>query len=117
MNRQRVRDGMSAEAGKKSGLVLLTAVLIAGLPGCGEKTPVNESVKAAPVEKPVTEAELTERLQKEIDATEEAIAEAVQLQDKLSNEIEVLQQLLEETETGLITREEEVSRLEAQQGR
>lgn len=106
MNRQRVVGGIA----------IFFAMLL-GLAGCGDRESPKETVEATPAEKPVSEAELTARLQREIDETQSAIAEAVELQDKLSSEMEVLQQLLKETETELAAHEEEISRLEAQQKR
>lgn len=106
MNRQRV-----------AGYAGIMFVMLAGLSGCWDKEPAQEAVEAPPVENPVSEAELTARLQREINETQAAITEAVEMQDKLATEIEVLQHLLEETETELTTHEEEVSRLEAQRKR
>ena len=103
---------ISTKIGKKCGPVLFPAMLAVGLVGCGDKD--KPGATAAPAEKQVTEAELTARLQREINETRAAIAEAAHTQDKLATEIEVLQQLLKETETELTAHEEEVSRLEAQ---
>ena len=108
MNRQRV----AGYAG-----IVFVMLQLAGLSGCGEEESANEAAEAAQVENPVSEGELTARLQREINETQAAITEAVEMQDKLATEIEVLQQLLKETETELTAREEEVSRLEAQQKR
>lgn len=100
------------------GALIALIMMLAALSGCWEKDKPKDPVDAAaPVEEPVSEADLTVRLQKEINETQTAIAEAVETQDKLATEIEVLQQLLEETETELATHEQEVSHLEAQQSR
>ncbi|HEX7026873.1 MAG TPA: hypothetical protein VF268_06500 [Gammaproteobacteria bacterium] len=98
--------------------MLFSMTLLAGLSGCWDRESAQEAAaEKAPVENPAPKPESSVTLQKEINETQAAIAEAVEMQDKLATEIEVLQQLLEETETELAAHEEEVSRLEARQNR
>lgn len=91
-------------------------LVVCGVVACDNQASQQTQTPAPVISKPVTAEEpavLRETISQEIADTQAAIDEALQAQESLENEIELMKQLLDDTEKDLRASEAEVARLEA----